>query len=398
MRVANASTTVLSGLCCFLSIAFAQVANASPETDREVSRVAQVHSIPEADAEFFAARIAAVEQSPNAVLTFETMSAWRRNRLLRLIEEWAKEFPIPETRTQATTQGHSWYAMQSIADLFVIPPRLTPPEEAAAIDSQMAEIREILVEELFPKVRNSISNAVQSSAAASAFLTAEEIDSLATTVIDNLLMGVTLQKNNDLRPWPRQRIAPSVFAETKQQMRTAAAAAVVEYFFPISEDSFESLVSSLGAARTAGDDSESQRLWRFTTDKFTMSLNSSIDPVFDVPKQAFREACPATVLSDNYKYGEIIAAMIDTAAIKTGDEERWAIKKANDERWVAERRRDFEALVLSHAPQAPEQLQAKKKGNHPRLIYLLVNAALVAILAFIMWMRRRTRLAQEAKL
>jgi len=149
MRIDRAAVATLSGLCCFLSIAVAQVANASPETDREVSRVAQIYSIPEADAEFFAARIAAVEQSPNAVVTFETMSAWRRNRLLRLIEEWAKGFPIPETRTQATTQGHSWYATQSIADLFVFPPMLTSPEEAAAIDSQMAEIRALLLEDLF---------------------------------------------------------------------------------------------------------------------------------------------------------------------------------------------------------------------------------------------------------
>jgi hypothetical protein len=66
------------------------------------------------------------------------------------------------------------------------------------------------------------------------------------------------------------------------------------------------------------------------------------------------------------------------------------------ERRAAESRRDFEA-VITRSPQAQEQLRTVKKGNHPRLIYLLVNAALVAILAFIMWMRRRTRLAQEAK-
>ena len=397
MRIGRAAVATLSGFCCFLSIAVAQVANASPETDREVSRVAQIYSIPEADAKFFAARIAAVEQSPNAVLTFETMSAWRRNRLLRLIEEWAKGFPIPENRTQTTTRGHSWYIMQSIPKFVVVPPILTPPEEPAAIDLQMAEIREILLEDLFPKVRNCISTTVQKSAAASAFLTAQEVDSLATTVIDNLLMGMTLEEDDDLNPFPRQRIAPSAFVETKQRMRAAAAAAVVENFFSISEDSFESLVSSLMAARTAGDDTEAQRLWRFTTEKFTMNLHSSIDSVFDIPQQAFREACPATVLNTYYKYGEISIAMIDTAAIKAGNEELAAIQKANGERWIAERRRDFEA-VIARSPQAQEQLQAKKKGAHPRLIYLLVNAALVAILAFIMWMRRRTRLAQEAKL
>ena len=127
-----------------------------------------------------------------------------------------------------------------------------------------------------------------------------------------------------------------------------------------------------------------------------MNLYSSIDSVFDVPQQAFREACPATVLNDYRKHDEIRAAMIDTAAIKAGREELSAIGKANMERRAAESRRDFEA-VIARSPQAQEQLRTVKKGNHPRLIYLLVNAALVAILAFIMWMRRRTRLAQEAK-
>ena len=396
MRIDRTAVATLSGLCCFLSIAVAQMANASPETDREVSRVAQIYSIPEADAEFFAARIAAVEKSPNAVLTFETMSAWRRNRLLRLIEDWAKEFPIPEDRTQATTRGHSWYIMQSIAGLFVHPPMLASPEEAAAIDLQMAEIREIIVETLFPKVRNFISNAVQSSAAASAFLTAEEIDSLTTTVSDNLLIGMTLQKDEDLEPFGKHRIAPSAFAETKQRMRAAAEAAVVEPRFPIYEESFESLVSTLRAARTAGDDTEAQRHWRFTTDSFTMNMSSSIESVLDIAQQAFSEACPATVLDVFDKYDEKRAAMIDTAAMKAGDKELSAIRKANMERRAAESRRDFEA-VIARSPQAQEQLRSKKKADHPRWIYLLVNAALVAILAFIMWMRRRTRLAQEAK-
>ena len=59
-RVTSAAVVVISGLCCFMVIPVAQVANASPETDREVKRVAQIHAIPEADAKFFAARIDAV--------------------------------------------------------------------------------------------------------------------------------------------------------------------------------------------------------------------------------------------------------------------------------------------------------------------------------------------------
>jgi hypothetical protein len=149
IRVKRAAVVTLSGLCCFLAVAVAQVASASPETDREVKRVGQIHTIPDADAEFFAARIDAVEQSPNAVVTFETMSPWRQKRLLEFIEQWARTFPFPKERTQTITRGHSWSIMGHIAQLFVVPPRLTPPEEAAAIDSQMAELREILVKELF---------------------------------------------------------------------------------------------------------------------------------------------------------------------------------------------------------------------------------------------------------
>lgn len=57
VRVDRAAVVALSGFCCILAIAVAQVATASPETDREVKRVAQIHGISESDAEFFAARI-----------------------------------------------------------------------------------------------------------------------------------------------------------------------------------------------------------------------------------------------------------------------------------------------------------------------------------------------------
>ena len=393
IRCTRAAVT-LSGLCCFLAIAAAHMAIASPETDREVKRVAQVHGISESDAEFFAARIDAAEQSPNAVVTFETMSQWRQKRLLVAIEQWAQTFPKPEGRTQTTTRGHSWSIMGQIAQLFVIPPRLTPPEEAAAIDSQMAELREILVEELFPKVRSSISTAVQSSDAESSLLTAEDIDSLTATVIDNLLMGATLQKDDDLNPGPRWRISPSAFSEMKRRIREAAPATVVKQFLPFSE----STVKSLFAARQAGDDSESQRLFDSIGNDLTWSLRESIESVFAGPlEKAFADGCPGQVTTEYRKLKRTLEGMIDTAAAKAGIEEYLAIQQANDERWAAERQRDF-AEVVARLPQnqvARAEQQSIAKGNSRGMIYLLVNVGLVGLLAAVAWMRRRKRLAQE---
>jgi len=396
-RVTSAAVMAISGLCCFMVIPVAQVANASPETDREVKRVAQIHAIPEADAKFFAARIDAVEQSTNAVVVFETMSPWRQKRLLEFIEQWARTFPFPKERTQTITHGHSWSIMGQIAQLFVIPPRLTPPEEAAAIDSQMAELREILVEELFPKVRNSISTAVQSSDAESALLTAEDIDSLTATVIDSLLMSATLQKDDDLSPWPRWRIASSGFSETKRRIREAAAATVVKPPMPISENSVKSFL----AARKAGDNSESQRLSDSIVTDLLMGMGGdwrSTGPVVAVLDKAFRDVRPASLETEYHTLNNILETMIDTAAIKAGNEERLAIEKANEERWAAERQRDF-AEVVARLPQnqvpRAEQLSIAK-GNSRGTIYLFVNVALVGLLAAIAWMRRRKRLAQES--
>ena len=394
-RVTRAAVVALSRHCCFLAIAVAQVANASPETDREVKRVAQIHTIPDADAEFFAARIDTAEQSPNAVVTFETMSPWRQKRLLAAIEQWAQTFPKPEGRTQTTTRGHSWSIMGQIAQLFVIPPRLTPPEEAAAIDSQMAELREILVEELFSKVRSSISTAIQSSDAESSLLTAEDIDSLTATVIDNLLMGATLEKDDDLNPGPRWRISPSAFSEMKRRIREAAPATVVKHFLPFSE----STVKSLFAARQAGDDSESQRLFDSIGTDLTWSLRESIESVFAGPlEKAFADGCPGQVTTEYRKLERTLEGMIDTAAAKAGIEEYLSIQQANDERWAAERQRDFAEVVArlpqNQVPRAEQQSIAK--GNSRGMMYLLVNVALVGILAAVAWMRRRKRLAQES--
>ncbi|MCY3016845.1 MAG: hypothetical protein NT171_19405 [Planctomycetota bacterium] len=395
IRVNRAAVVTLSGVCFFLAIAVAQVAIASSETDREVTRVAQINGISESDAEFFAARIDAVEQSPNAVVTFETMSPWRKKRLLAAIEQWAQTFPKPEGRTQTTTRGHSWSIIGQIAQLYVIPPRLTPPEEAAAIDSQMAELREILVEELFSKVRSSISTAVQSSDAESSLLTAEDIDSLTATVIDNLLMGATLQKDDDLNPGPRWRISPSAFTEMKRRIREAAPATVVKHFLPFSE----STVKSLFAARQAGDDSEAQRLFDSIGTDLTWSLRESIESVFAGPlEKAFADGCPGQVTTEYRKLKRTLEGMIDTAAAKAGIEEYLAIQQANDERWAAERQRDF-AEVVARLPQnqvARAEQQSIAKGNSRGMIYLLVNVALVGLLAAVAWMRRRKRLAQES--
>ena len=90
--------------------------------------------------------------------------------------------------------------------------------------------------------------------------------------------------------------------------------------------------------------------------------------------------------------------MIDTAAAKAGIEEYLSIQQANDERWAAERQRDF-AEVVARLPQnqvARAEQQPIARGNSRGTIYLVVNGALVGLLAAVAWMRRRKRLAQES--
>ena len=364
-RVTSAAVVVISGLCCFMVIPVAQVANASPETDREVKRVAQIHAIPEADAKFFAARIDAVEQSTNAVVVFETMSPWRQKRLLEFIEQWARTFPFPNERTQTTTRGHSWSIMGQIAQLFVVPPRLTPPEEAAAIDSQMAELHEVLVEELFPKVRSSISTAVQSSDPESALLTAEDIDSLTATVIDSLLMSATLQKDDDLSPWPRWRIASSGFSETKRRIREAAAATVVKPPMPISENSVKSFL----AARKAGDNSESQRLSDSIVTDLLMGMGGdwrSTGPVVAVLDKAFRDVRPASLETEYHTLNNILETMIALGSRAAARFRRSrcpiAAKSSAESRAAADRQRQFTGDDLS-----PRQRRARRPPCRGRL-------------------------------
>jgi hypothetical protein len=151
----------------------------------------------------------------------------------------------------------------------------------------------------------------------------------------------------------------------------------------------------------AGDDSEAQRLSDSVVTDWLMGMGGdwrSTGPVVAVLDKAFRDARPASLETEYHTLNNILETMIDTAAIKAGNEERLAIEIANEERWAAERQRDF-AEVVARLPQnqvARAEQQSIAKGNSRGMIYLLVNVALVGLLAAIAWMRRRKRLAQES--
>ncbi|MBJ7434006.1 MAG: hypothetical protein JHC62_06175, partial [Microbacteriaceae bacterium] len=151
--------------------------------------MAGLNGIPEADAEFLIARIAEVEKSQRAIVSCDGMSKWRRDRLLAAVEDWARSFPGPEGRTEATTRGHTWGIMQMIAPLFVVPPRHTPPDAALVIDSQLREFRELVSDALGTRIRAYVAEACTSTDGQSPGLSSDDIDTLTESVIDDVLMS-----------------------------------------------------------------------------------------------------------------------------------------------------------------------------------------------------------------
>ena len=387
IRVNRAAVVTLSGVCFFLAIAVAQVAIASSETDREVTRVAQINGISESDAEFFAARIDAVERSPNAVVTFETMSPWRKKRLLAAIEDWARSFPGPERRTEATTRGHTWGIMQMIAPLFVVPPRRTAPDAAVVIDSQLRDFREVVSEALGARIRAYVAEACKSTDGQSPSLSSDDIDTLSEFVIDDVLMGVALPEGDDVSPGPRIPLPSGVFSETKRRVRAAAEAFHPTRTIPIHCEIAESLL----AARAVGDDHETARLIGglrielITHMAFGWRSNDSPQAIL---AKAYGDTISPAVAAEFRGHNKVLESMIDTVAMRTGIDELLALDKASEDRWVEERRRDF-ADVVARLPQSQAQPSSIGAPDHRRLMVVAVNAAIVALLAAAVWWRRR---------
>ena len=376
-----------TGLCCTLLLAASACLFACPKTDDEVRRVAGLNGIPEADAEFLIARIAEVEKSQRAIVSCDGMSKWRRDRLLAAVEDWARSFPGPEGRTEATTRGHTWGIMQMIAPLFVVPPRHTPPDAALVIDSQLREFRELVSEALGTRIRAYVAEACTSTDGQSPGLSSDDIDILTESVIDDVLMSAALPKDDDVSPGPRIPLPSAVFSETKRRVQAAAEAFHPTRTIPIHGEIAESLI----AARAAGDDLEVARLIGGLRIELITHMAfgwRSNDLPQAILAKAYGDTIPPAVAAEFREHTKVLESMIDTVAIKTGIDELLALDKASQDRWVEERRRDF-AEVVARQPQSQSQPSSIGSPDHRRLMFVAVNAAIVALLAAVVWWRRR---------
>lgn len=375
------------GLCGTLLLAASACLFACPKTDDEVRRVAGLNGIPEADAEFLIARIAEVEKSQRAIVSCDGMSKWRRDRLLASVEDWARGFPGPEGRTEATTRGHTWGIMQMIAPLFVVPPRDTPPDAALVIDSQLCEFRELVSEALGTRIRAYIAEACTSTDGQSPGLSSDDIDTLTESVIDDVLMSAALPKDDDVSPGPRIPLPSAVFSETKRRVQAAAEAFHPTRTIPIHGEIAESLL----AARAAGDDLEVARLIGGLRIELITHMAfgwRSNDLPQAILAKAYGDTIPPAVAAEFREHTKVLESMIDTVAIKAGIDELLALDKARQDRWVEERRRDF-AEVVARQPQSQSQPSSIGSPDHRRLMFVAVNAAIVALLAAVVWWRRR---------
>lgn len=376
-----------AGLCITLLLATSACLFACPMTDDEVRRVAGLNDIPEADANFLIARIAEVEKSPRAVVSCDGMSEWRRDRLRAAVEDWARSFPGRERRTEATTRGHTWGIMQMIAPLFVVPPRHTDPESSLVIDSQFREFRELVSEALGPRIRAYVAEACKSTDGQSPSLSSDDIDTLTESVIDDVLMSAALPKDDDVSPGPRLPLPSAVFSETKRRVQAAAEAFNPTRTIPIHGEVAESLL----AARAAGDDLEAARLIGglrielITHMAFGWRSSDSPDVILS---KAYGDTIPPDVAAEFREHTRVLESMIDSVAIKAGIDELLALDKANEDRWIEERRREF-AEVVARLPQSQAQPSPVRSPDQRRLMFVVVNLAMVALLAAAVWWRRR---------
>jgi hypothetical protein len=104
--------------------------------------------------------------------------------------------------------------------------------------------------------------------------------------------------------------------------------------------------------------------------------------------KAYGDTIPPDVAAEFREHTRVLESMIDSVAIKAGIDELLALDKANEDRWIEERRREF-AEVVARLPQSQAQPSPVRSPDQRRLMFVVVNLAMVALLAAAVWWRRR---------
>ena len=391
--VGNLSCVLMRGVWLVVRlqmVLWACLAIASPATRDAVFQAAREHGIPDMDAGFLASRIDDIEQSKKATVSFDGMSEWRRQRFETAIRQWAETFPQPAGRSETINRGHAWGVMQTIAPLFVVPPRGTEPRDADTIERQVAEIRSIVSTALGPLLRSRFEAVAKSGADAyGSLLKADERDALCAATIDEALAGIALSREDDLNPSPRHPIPESEWPNVRRAAEATVARIDPRAGQPVSEN----LIDALRKAEAAVDAEERRSLLESLRGEVAWEVNAALhsdDSALSVLSKAFAATVTAAETREYRAYAEVLESMIDTEAIRVGEKDRWALAEANERRWIEERRREF-AEVVARSPQAQER-KTPPGGSGRRLSpYIVVNGMLVCVLAAASWIRRLTK-------
>lgn len=342
-----------------------------------VTRVARDHDIPTGDAAFFAERIAAIQASPNAVVSEAELSPWRQRRMLAAIEDWGRSFPPAEERSEAIVQGHACQWLQMIAPLHVVAPRSTTPENFAAIEAQLSRIRNVYAEAMRPRIITALT-ALLNVEGSDEVLPQDDLEVLANRMIQQALQGLTLEKDDDANPGPRHPIPEREFADVENRVRTAALNSPIEIQHLarlIDRDEWR-------AVQSADCDDQTRRAVEASKeilcDRIGLALRGN-DSAFASLEKAYGDTVPASVTKEFRQYRLTLESLIDTKAIEQGFKERSALAAANQERWVAERRREFELIVASQPPLPPDPPAMSASGSRSN-VFLIVNSVLVSLI------------------
>jgi hypothetical protein len=364
--------------------------DASLATHEIVMQAAREHGVPEVDADFLASRIDEIERSPKAPVSFDAMSPWRRERFEHALRSWATSFPQAAGRSDSINRGHAWSTIQVIAPLFVVPPRVTDPADAAAIERQVAEVRDLISTVLGPVLRAHFETVAKSeNPATGSLLSPDEIDAFCDQTIDEAFSGIVLSRDDDLNPGPRHPVPEAEWPKVLRAAEAAFARIAIPAGRPIRQD----LIDALRQAEAAGDAEKRRELFEFLRQQAAWEVDAvlhSNDSALSVLSKAYAATATAKEAREYRSHAKVLESMVDRDAIEVGEKDRWALAEANEKRWFEERRKNFEDVV-ARSPQALERTAPPEATGRRLSPYIVVNGLLVCVLAAAYWIRRLVR-------